>query len=212
MNGIRQDDCKSRRLAPAGRIRYWPEFLRANEADSLARALYDEIEWQERSIRLFGRPVKQPRLVAFYGDPGIVYRYSGTRWAALPWTPSLAEIRDRLTKLIATCFNSVLCNLYRDGADSMAWHADNEPELGPRPRIASVSLGAPRRFVMRRRAASGSGSGGGRQERFEMSPAHGSLLVMEGDVQAHWQHAVPRTRHAVGRRINLTFRNIGARD
>lgn len=191
-------------MPPHGRIRYWPEFIQHTDADRLERVFGTEIDWQERSIRLFGRDVRQPRLIAFYGDSGIEYRYSGTRWTASEWSPALADIRDRLTAGLGICFNSVLCNLYRDGSDSMGWHADDEPELGTCPVIASISLGASRRFILRRHAESALQ----KRERIEFVPAHGSLLVMQGDIQEHWQHAVPRTRNPVGPRINLTFRRI----
>ena len=119
----------------------------------------------------------------------------------------LGRLRERVSAACESHFNSVLVNLYRDGDDSMGWHADDEPELGPRPVIASLSLGATRRFRMQPRR-------GGRDVRRALSHAidltHGSLLVMAGDTQRDWRHAVPRTRSTVGPRINLTFRYVTA--
>ena len=115
------------------------------------------------------------------------------------WPAPLAAVRDALETDLGERFNSVLCNLYRDGSDGMGWHADNEPELGNNPLIASVSLGSRRRF--RLKPSSG-------DRRLVLDPAHGSLIVMAGDIQHHWLHEVPKTRRVVGPRINLTFRRI----
>lgn len=188
------------RFAPGGRVRYLSDWIAPDAADALLAELRESVVWEARTIRLFGREVMQPRLVAFQGDPGVVYRYSGSRWQAGAWHPAIAELRKRLDRELRAAFNSVLLNLYRDGNDSMGWHSDNETELGGGPLIASVSLGAPRRFVLRRRDD--------HRVRREVTPAHGSVLVMSGDLQRHWQHQVPRTRRTVGARINLTFRRI----
>ena len=94
----------------------------------------------------------------------------------------------------------MLANLYRDGRDRMGWHRDDERELGAQPVIASISLGAARRFVLKQRADP-------KVSRAITLP-HGSLLLMAGDTQAHYRHALPATAKAVGPRINLTFRRI----
>ncbi len=186
-------------LSPKGQLLYFPEAFSRTDADRLFANLIHSLDWAERSIMLFGREVMQPRLVAFYGDLGLAYRYSGTTLLASGWPDSLHEVHQRLVDLTGDDFNSVLCNLYRSGADSMGWHADNEPELGREPVIASISLGAGRRFVLKRRRDG---------KKYELEPAHGSLLVMSGQLQNHWVHQVPRTRKPVGARINLTFRRI----
>ena len=186
-------------LPPNGRIEYHPRLYSPAQADRLFQRLHAELDWAERSIMMFGREVTQPRLVAFYGDEGQAYRYSGRTLKASLWPMPLADVRHHLRLITGHEFNCVLCNLYRDGRDSMGWHADNESELGPEPVIASVSLGAERRFVLKRRQDG---------ERVELLPAHGSLLVMLGQVQQHWLHQVPRTRKPVEARINLTFRQI----
>jgi alkylated DNA repair dioxygenase AlkB len=144
--------------------------------------------------------VASPRLSAWYGDPGAIYSYSGLRLEPLPWTPVLLEIRQVVTDLAETPFNSVLLNLYRDGQDSMGWHSDAEPELGRNPVIASVSLGAVRRFVLRHKKR--------KEQHIALELESGSVLVMGGALQHYWRHALPKIRQAVGPRINLTFRLI----
>ena len=172
----------------------------APSADILAR-LIAEIPWKQESIMLFGKTHLQPRLVCWMGDRGCAYAYSGKRHQPSHWHPLVADLRRRVEALTGSRFNSVLLNLYRDGADSMGWHADDEPELGPRPVIASLSFGAERMFHLRHR-----------RDR-TISTRHvalvdGSLLVMRGDTQANWHHAVPKTRRPVGVRMNLTFRTV----
>lgn len=183
---------------------YIPRFLDEAEAgDALAR-LWRELDWSQREITLYGRRVMQPRLVAWYGDAGAVYSYSGLTLQPLPWHPLLQDLRERTEFRIGRRFNAVLANAYRDGRDSMGWHADNEKELGPRPVLASLSLGAPRRFLLRP-VNRGTGK---KAEPFELTLENGSLLVMKAGCQQRYQHALPRTRRDTGLRINLTFRWI----
>jgi alkylated DNA repair dioxygenase AlkB len=151
---------------------------------------------------LFGRRVAAPRLEAWYGDPGARYAYSGLAHEPLPWTPLLLDLRERVVDAAGGAYNSVLANLYRDGNDSNGWHADDERELGPEPHIASLSFGAPRRFLMRHRRDP--------SLRLELLLAPGSLLVMRGATQQCWKHAVPKTRAVTGARINLTYRLVAA--
>jgi alkylated DNA repair dioxygenase AlkB len=170
----------------------------AGSRDWTAR-LQRDLAWRSQEITLFGRPVLQPRLMDWYADSGVTYRYSGLTLGPKPWPAVLTELRERLERYCGASFNSVLCNAYRDGRDSMGWHADDEPELGPEPLIASLNLGATRRFRIRPR-------GGGPSVGVDLES--GSLLLMSGRCQADYQHAVPKTRRPVGLRINLTFRNI----
>jgi alkylated DNA repair dioxygenase AlkB len=149
---------------------------------------------------MFGRWVDSPRLSCWIGDPDARYRYSGQTFEPHPWPQVLLPLRVRLRKELGIDFNSVLANLYRDGRDAMGWHSDDEPELGAEPVIASVSLGAARRFVLRRRDDHTV------RNAFLLEP--GSLLVMRGSSQRDWQHALPRTAKPVGPRINLTFRHV----
>jgi alkylated DNA repair dioxygenase AlkB len=187
---------------PDADLRLAPYWLSQQEADTLLATLRETIPWETHHIRLFGREVASPRLSCWIGDPGTAYTYSRTRFEPHPWPPALAALRGRVEQACAARFNSVLANLYRDGADSMGWHSDDEPELGPQPVIASLSLGAERRFLLRRRDGAGKSVG--------LPLPHGSLLRMAGDTQRRYAHALPKTR-AAGARINLTFRWIGPR-
>jgi alkylated DNA repair dioxygenase AlkB len=177
-----------------------PDFVPDHLA--LMARLVESLPLRQETIVLFGRMVTMPRLTSWHGDPGCSYTYSGRLFHPAPWTAELAALRDRLTAREGCAFNSVLVNHYRDGQDSMGEHADDEPELGPSAadvRIASVSLGAPRRFVLRHRRTRD-------VHRFELG--EGSVLVMGGTTQRHYRHHLPRTRVPVGPRMNLTFRVI----
>jgi alkylated DNA repair dioxygenase AlkB len=178
-------------------------FLTPVAAELLLAELTSSIAWRQEPIKIFGREVLQPRLTAWYGDTGTQYSYSGLTWQPQPWTPLLQTLRTQVQAATNTSFNSVLLNLYRAGQDSMGWHADNEPELGPEPVIASLSLGARRRFRLKPRDP-----GVTRHAPVSLELASGSLLLMRGLTQQHWLHAVPKTALPVGPRLNLTFRQI----
>lgn len=183
---------------------YTPRFLDEAEADAALARLWLELDWSQREITLFGRRVMQPRLIAWHGEAGAVYTYSGLTLQPLPWHPLLQDLRERIEVRSGHRFNSVLANAYRDGRDSMGWHADKEKELGPQAVVASLSLGAPRRFLLRpvrRRPGDQAGS-------FGLNLETGSLLLMQAGCQQRYQHAVPRTRRETGLRINLTYRWI----
>jgi hypothetical protein len=179
-----------------GVLTYFPDFYPREEVDSLFASLMSTIAWKQEHGR-FNRPF--PRLTALYADAGLVYTYSGVTYPALPWTPELQAIRRRVEAAAGAPLNSVLLNRYRDGADSIGFHADDEPELGTNPVVPSISLGAERRFVLRHRRS---------KRRIEIDLKHGSLLVMAGTLQHFWDHALPKTAKPVGERINLTFRQI----
>ena len=171
-----------------------------DEADALLAALLAIVPWEVHRIHMFGRKVDSPRLSCWIGDPHAAYTYSGTRFKPKAWPDCLKPLRTRLQRQLDVDFNSVLANLYRDGRDRMGWHGDNERELGARPVIASVSLGATRRFVLKRRDDS--------SIKLALDLPHGSLLVMAGTTQKHYRHALPATAKPIGARINLTFRRI----
>jgi alkylated DNA repair dioxygenase AlkB len=183
-----------------GEVRYFAGAFDPLEADELFRDLRAGIGWQQEDIVMFGQRRRVPRLVAWHGDAGAVYRYSGVSHEPEPWTPTLRRIQRRVEALTQRQFNAVLLNLYRDGRDGMGWHADDEPELGRDPAIASVSLGATRRFCMRHRKQ--------KRQVLAIELEHGSLLSMQGSTQHHWVHALPKTARPVGERINLTFRRV----
>jgi len=168
------------------------------EAEVLFSDLRRTIDWRQETIHLFGRAVRIPRLGAWHGEAP--YTYSGLTMQPRSWTPPLTEIKQRAETLSGHRFNGVLLNLYRSGKDSMSWHSDDEPELGLNPAIASVSLGATRRFRFRRRVR--------KKDTQSLDLTDGSLLIMDGPTQHHWRHSVPKTAKPVGERINLTFRLI----
>ncbi|HEX7374644.1 MAG TPA: alpha-ketoglutarate-dependent dioxygenase AlkB [Steroidobacteraceae bacterium] len=185
---------------PDGELHYWPQAFTADEAVEWLARLRESLDWRQEEIVIFGQSRRVPRLVAWHGDPGAGYTYSGTFHEPQPWTPELETIRRRVQHLCSHPFNSVLANLYRDGRDGMGWHADDEPELGRNPAIASVSFGATRRFRLRHRRNA--------LEPVTLPLASGSLLLMSGALQHHWVHALPKTAVPVGERLNLTFRHI----
>ena len=187
-------------MLPGAQLVYRPAWLPAREADALFDEVRQTLPWSVHRIRLFGREVDSPRLSAWIGDADAVYRYSGADFTPHPWTAALSGLRLRLQDELGTPFNSVLANLYRDGRDAMGWHSDDEPELGPEPVIASVSLGGVRRFLLKHRQDAAL--------RSALELPHGSLLVMAGKTQRHYRHALPRTAKPVAPRINLTFRWI----
>jgi alkylated DNA repair dioxygenase AlkB len=181
---------------PDAELQFDPQYFASRQADELLRALIDSTPWETHSVRIFGKEIPAPRLSSWHGDAGTAYQYSGKRYLPKAWTSALNEIRDRLG---AQNYNSVLANFYRAGSDSMGWHSDNEPELGPAPVIASLSFGAARRFCLRHKSL---------PLKHEILLTHGSLLIMRGSTQSHWQHALPKSAKIGQPRVNLTFRRI----
>jgi len=176
-------------------------FYDKREADTLLATLMQELQWEEKAIKIFGRMVMQPRLVAWYGEPEAVYTYSGTTFAPHAFTPTLLRIKQDIESHLNARFNSVLANCYRHGQDSMGWHSDDEKELGTNPLIASLSLGQERVFKLRHKKD--------KTLKMDVRLPHGSLLIMGGAMQHHWQHQLPKSAKAPGPRINLTFRQVG---
>lgn len=194
---------------PDADIEYLEHFLNPDQARAWFAALMQPgaVSWRQDHLTMYGRRIAVPRLNAWYGDAGLDYTYSGIHMQSEPWTDTLQEIRFRVEGELRWHFTSVLINLYRDGRDSVAWHADDEPELGDAPVIASLSLGAAREFHLRHRDYRANGL-----PVFRLRLAPGSLLVMRGQTQKNWLHQVPKRlgRHSPGPRINLTFRRIMA--
>ncbi|MBD2206435.1 alpha-ketoglutarate-dependent dioxygenase AlkB [Calothrix sp. FACHB-1219] len=187
---------------PALPVSYYPEFLSKQEANELYQHCLG-LQWQQNQIKMVGKTLLVPRLECIYGDEGCEYLYSkSVLLKPLPWTSSLAQLRDRITALSGYKFNIVIGNQYRSGQDSIGWHADNESSMGLNPAIASVSLGAERKFQIK--------PIGGKPTDFWLE--HGSLLIMHPGCQSTHLHQVPKTKKLVGTRINLTFRpHIGGR-
>jgi len=182
-------------------VSYAGSFPLSETPEKLLQRLIDEVPWRSDSITILGKKYQQPRLIAWYGDAGASYTYSGITLEPLPWSDSLSSVRRSVERFCGSTFNSVLANYYRNNKDSMGFHSDDEPELGAQPVIASVSLGDERTFVMRHR------------RRKELSPvklrlASGSVLLMKGTTQKYWVHGIPKQSLPCGPRVNLTFRRI----
>ena len=184
-------------------VQFSQRFIDSKEADYLFGSLRELNGWRQDFIRIFGKAQPLPRLHRWFADSEQPYRWSGIEMNPEPFPDYLREILARLWDRTGIKFNTALGNLYRDGKDSVAWHSDDEPDLGPDPIIASLSLGATRRFLLRRKD--------NHKEVKVYELTHGSLLLMTGSTQAYWEHTIPKTRHRVGPRINLTFRAICSR-
>jgi len=183
-----------------GELTFIPDFFNALESKKYFQELIDTIAWKQDEIKMFGKLLPIPRLQAWYGDLKKSYTYSGIKMTPNNWTKTLLEIKYRIESVCSESFSSVLLNRYRDGRDSMGWHADDEKELGQNPVIASVNFGATLSFQLRRKD--------NHQEKQIIELESGSLLIMQGSTQHFWQHQIPKTAKPVGERINLTFRRI----
>ena len=177
----------------------WPHVFTDTESAYWLRALQEQILWRQDDIVMFGKTVAIPRLQAWYGDPRTAYQYSGLQMIPNPWTETLLQIKNRIETVTFGDFNSVLINQYRNGDDCVGWHSDDEKELGKQPVIASLSFGAMRRFRMRHKVT---------KQTYEVSLPAGSVLLMSGDTQTYWQHAILREKKVMEPRINLTFRHV----
>jgi len=189
-----------------GELHFARNFFPSTKADRYFESLLTEVPWKEETVWVWGKEHVQPRLVAWFGDPGLSYAYSGLQLNPLPWTTLLSKIREEIESSTQRMwqhakFNSVLLNLYRTGKDRMGWHSDDEPALGANPIIASVSLGDERIFKFKHKHKKSL------KPRVLRLP-HGSLLIMAGSTQQFWQHAIEREASFRRPRINLTFRNI----
>jgi alkylated DNA repair dioxygenase AlkB len=185
---------------PENLLEYYPGFVEGNESRLLAQKLIEEVPWRQQSIHMYGKEVIAPRLMAWFGDADHSYSFSGTKFEPYPWTDELADLKRRIEARTGHTFNSVLLNYYRNGNDSVAWHGDNERELGRNPVIASVSLGQERRFEFRYRLD--------HSRKYGLTLENGSLLLMKGDLQHTWEHRIPKSKTITRARVNLTFRTI----
>ena len=185
---------------PDANITYYSSFFSPKESSEYFQILLNEIEWQEDDIKVFGKTYKQPRLTALYGMNNASYRYSGITMFPKPFNSILKEIKTKIEEITEIKFTTVLLNFYRDGSDSNGWHSDDEKELGENPVIASISLGAERTFRLRHKKD--------KTQKKNLILQHGSLLIMKGETQHHWQHCIPKSKKDIKPRINLTFRVI----
>ena len=208
---------------PDGKLYYAPQYFDSAYSDEIMHSLlackgvdyathdwhqendintlpFENIQWQHDSVSMFGKTHNLPRLSAWYGDNNKPYTYSGITLQPKAWNAILLSLRDALIPVCKKTFNSVLLNWYRSGEDHISWHTDAEPELGKNPIIASVNFGASRRFLLRRKEE--------HSIKLEIPLHHGSVLVMAGALQHHWQHSVPKQKKIKKNRVNLTFRTI----
>lgn len=183
-----------------GSLIYYPGFFRREQSDYFYQKLQYSLHWRQDKIKLFGKEMLQPRLTSFYGEKGKSYTYSGLEMEPQAFPAELIQIKEKCEEYAGTDFNACLANLYRNGNDSMGWHADDEKELGAQPVIASVSFGAERLFHLKHKTDN--------TARYKIRLQHGSLLIMKGTTQQFWKHQLPKTKKRVDPRINLTFRKI----
>ena len=182
-------------------VYYLRELFLAQTAEAIMNQLINEVRWRAENIVVWGKTYPQPRLIAWYGDNGTSYTYSGIPHDPLPWTDTLIDIKNRIEKFAGTDFNSVLLNYYRSHRDSMGLHSDDEPELGRRPIIASLSLGEERTLILKHKTRRDLKS-------VRLKLASGSLLLMKGETQHCWKHGIEKEKRPCGPRVNLTFRRI----
>jgi alkylated DNA repair dioxygenase AlkB len=193
------DPSESRDLLgdPSSSAIFIPAFLDASEATLLQDSLTKSVRWSRPSISFYGKTSLLPREVAWIADGGRTYGYSGVSSNPQPWPDCLADVRSKISDEAGRVFNSVLLNRYRNGDDTVSWHSDDERELGPNPTIASLSLGASRKFRLRHKSS---------RQTIDIVLVHGSLLVMSGRCQTDWEHQIPREKTVQNERLNLTFR------
>jgi len=189
-------------ILPAdGRVHYLPALFNAAQCNDLFNLLWESLQWQADQLVMFGRKVTTLRKVAWVGDAGCSYTYSGVEKHPQAWTPELLMIKKRLEQVCDCEFNSCLLNLYHNGSEGMGWHSDDEKELDSDTPIASLSLGGVRRFAFRHKQDK-------EQTDVALFLENGSLLIMHAPTQQYWNHSLPKTRTVVAARINLTFRKI----
>ena len=185
---------------PQAEISYFPNFLSKKEASNLFTKLKETVPWQQDNIKVFGKTYAQPRLTSLYANNEKPYSYSNITMYPHRFKDDLLDIKEKVEHLTEYEFTTCLLNLYRNGKDSNGWHADDEKELGINPVIASISLGQERYFHLRYKED--------KSLKHKILLAHGSLLLMKGETQHHWQHQIAKTARKIGERINLTFRII----
>jgi len=185
---------------PEADLLLYPCLFNRADADHYLSELIEAVQWSQDKIQIYGKQHLVPRLSAWYADGGKSYQYSGLELSGLPLLPVLKKIKQKVEQISGVVFNSVLVNRYRNGSDSVGWHADDEPELGPEPIIASVSFGEERSFQLKHKTD--------KNLKQSFILPHGSLLIMRGSTQEKWLHQIPKSAKLLQERINLTFRVI----
>ncbi|MEQ9164957.1 MAG: alpha-ketoglutarate-dependent dioxygenase AlkB [Fulvivirga sp.] len=190
----------AKNLLPAdGIVNYYGKILTSDQSDFYFEQLANTLKWQNDEAIIFGKKVITKRKVAWYGDEKFPYTYSKVTKYALPWTKELLELKTLAEAKSGETYNSCLANLYHNGNEGMAWHSDGEKDLKKHGTIASISLGAERKFGFKHKQT---------KEVISLMLEHGSLLLMKGTTQTHWLHRLPPAKKVSGARINLTFRTI----
>lgn len=182
---------------PQNLMEYSPHFLDKEEGETYLHRWINEIPWQQHKVKMYDKLLAAPRLCAWFGDKPI--KENDTR-TVLDWTPELLDIKQRLEQTTGATFNGVLLNYYRNGNDSVAWHSDKDTMPGLKTEIASLSIGQPRHFDFR--------SKNNHRQQYSIKLEHGSLLLMKGDLQQHWEHRIAKSTLRMKGRINLTFRKV----
>ena len=182
-----------------GEVNYHGEIMSLDESEFYFRVLLSEIDWRCDQAIIFGKHIETKRKVAWYAEQAFTYTYSNITKSALPWTKNLHELKTIVEQHTNETYNSCLLNLYHSGEEGMAWHSDGETDLKKNGAIASLSLGATRKFAFKHKQS---------KEVVSLNLKAGSLLVMKGITQKHWLHRLPPTKKVQAARINLTFRTI----
>lgn len=182
-----------------GQVYYHPFAFSKEEIEAHFHDLSNEISWQQDVVKLFGKTYITDRKVAWYAEKPFIYRYSGQSKTALPFSPTLLDIKSRVEKITGAEYNACLLNYYHNGSEGMGWHSDNEKSIRPNSSIASVSLGVSRKFQFKHKTHS---------HKFDLILDSGSVLDMRGETQEFWLHALPKSKKVLGTRINLTFRKM----
>lgn len=185
---------------PSDLLEYHPGIITTAESNDFLMDLSKTVPWEQKIVNMYGKEMIALRLTAWYGDPEKNYAYTGNHFTALPWTVPLLQIRQLIAPFIRLTFNSVLLNYCRNGNDAVAWHSDNEQELGKQPLIASISLCQVRRFDIRHKQH--------HERKYPINLEDGSLLLMKGDLQRNWEHRIAKANKPMRQRVNLTFRII----
>jgi alkylated DNA repair dioxygenase AlkB len=186
-------------LEKDGRVEYMPGFFNDDQSTLLFDQLLLSLDWQTDQLMMFGKVITTKRKVAWVGDPGCSYTYSGVKKSPQAWTPELLQIKAEIEKLAGCTFNSCLLNLYHNGEEGMGWHSDDEKELDPKAPIVSVSFGASRKFAFKHKID---------KTKAVIILENGSVLIMHPPTQEYWSHSLVTTKLATPARINLTFRSI----
>lgn len=182
-----------------GTAYYTPDFYSEQESRTFFISLFEGIAWENDELIIFGKRIITARKTAWYADEGLTYTYSKVTRNPLPWIEPLIQIKNKIENYSGDNFNACLLNLYHNGNEGVSWHSDDERELGANPKIASLSLGASRKFVFKHKK---------KKDKIEIFLENGSLLLMEDQTQSHWVHSLPKTKRVHHPRINLTFRKI----